>query len=51
MSDAARAVIERCVVGRRGIGGFARNIGKQYNCAKAWSVAFLDEKSDAFRVV
>ena len=51
MTDAARAVIERCVIGRNGIGGFASNIGKRYNCAKARSIAFLDEASDNFCVV
>ena len=51
VSDAAYAVIKRCIIGRNGIGGFARNIGKRYNCAKACSVAFLDEASETFRVV
>ena len=50
MTNAARAIIEKCVIGRRGVGGTAYYIGKYYSYAKSLSITVPDVASDTFGV-
>lgn len=50
MTDAAHAVIEKCVTGLQGIGGTAYHIGKYYSDAKSLSITFPDVASETFGV-
>ena len=50
VTDAAQAIIQKCVIGRRGTGGRAYYIGKYYSHAKSSSIIVPDVLSETFGV-